>query len=139
MEKKERRAQISTEYLIVVSFVVFVILAVLGIATYYTSKIQDTVKFDEIEKSAKKIIYAAETTFYDGTPAKSTIEIYLPSGISNVTIQDDLIIFNVSSSSGQNLIAFPSSVPIEGSFSSSPGVKKILVEAQIDKVEISDA
>lgn len=133
-----KKGQISTEYLILISFITFIVLTILGVATFYTSKVQDTVKFDEIEKSAKKIVYAAETTFYSGAPAKSTIEVYFPGGITDVEISENHLIFRVSSGSGENVIAYPSSVPIEGTISPNEGLKIIRVTAEDDGIIISE-
>ncbi len=134
---RNKRGQISTEYLIIVAFVTFIVISVLGIATMYTTRVQDTVKFDEIEKSAKKIIYSAETTFYSGSPARSTAEVYFPIGINSITITENLILFNVSSSTGNNVLAFKSSVPIEGEISPTSGIKIIRIVAEQDKVRIT--
>ena len=133
-----KRGQISTEYLIVVSFVTFVVLSILGIAVFYTTQIQDKVKFDEIDKSARKIVFAAETTFFDGEPAKSTIDVYLPVGITDISITNDNLVFTVDSDSGQNILAYKSSVPIQGSISSSSGLKKIQLTAGPSSVTIAE-
>ena len=133
-----KRGQISTEYLIVVSFVTFVVLSILGIAVFYTTQIQDKVKFDEIDKSARKIVFAAETTFFDGEPAKSTIDVYLPVGITDISITNDNLVFTVDSDSGQNILAYKSSVPIQGSISPSSGLKKIQLTAGPSSVTIAE-
>jgi len=135
---KQKRGQISTEYLIVVGFIVFVVLTVLGIAMFYTNQIQETVKINQLEKAARKIIFSAETTFYDGEPAKATIEAYFPIGIETISILNNEIVFNVSLSSGQNIISFPSSVPLQGALSKSSGLKKVQLTAKEGYVTITE-
>lgn len=134
----KKRGQISTEYLIVISFVTFIVLTVLGIAIFYSGQIRDTVKFDQLDKGAKKIVFAAETAFFDGAPAKATIDVYFPEGISDITIAENSIIYTVQSNSGDNVLAFPSKVPIQGTLTPSSGIKKVRVEAQSDSVLISE-
>jgi len=44
----KKRGQISTEYLIVISFITFVVLGTLGVAMYYSTSITDTIKINQI-------------------------------------------------------------------------------------------
>ena len=141
-----KSAQISVEYLIVISFVTFVVLTVLGLALIYSSQIQDTIKFNQLERFSKKTISAAESTFYSGAPSKSTITAYLPEGVKSVSVDEteNAIIIEIESSGGTSKIAYPSSVPIaqgNPAISSSSGLKKILIEAKevdgVDKAVIS--
>src|SRR3989344_37492 len=135
----QKIAQIGTEYLIIISFVTFVVLSVLGIALLYSSQIQDTIKFNQLEKFSGKITSSAESVFYSGAPAKITITAYLPEGITQIRIQDKELIFNISTSNGQSVIAYGSKVALNSSssISSSSGVKKLLLQAQDSDVLIS--
>jgi len=141
-----KSAQISVEYLIVISFVTFVVLTILGLALLYSSQIQDTIKFNELDRFTKKTISAAESTFYSGEPSRTTITAYLPRGVTEIYVDtnENAIIIEIESSGGTSVIAYPSSVPIEmpNSPTDSPitpsfGLKKILVEATATNVKIS--
>jgi len=137
-----KRGQISIEYLVVVGFVTFVILAVLGVSFFYSNQIQDTIRLNQLDRFSRKIISSAESTFYSGEPSKNTISVYLPKGIDSIEIIDDSIVIEITTSSGQSKMAFPSNVPIGPTgpiLSTSSGVKKILLEAQSDRVKISEA
>lgn len=133
-----KRGQISTEYLIVVSFIVFVVLGILAVSFVYTSKIRDTIKFSQIERMSDRIISSAETIFYAGEPSKTKMTIYIPEGIQEIEITSNEIIFTIITSSGQNVISYNSNVPLEGSLSSAKGTKVISLEAQEDRVIISE-
>jgi uncharacterized protein (UPF0333 family) len=135
---KLNKGQISIEYLIVVAFVTFVVLSVLGIALYYSSQVQDTIKINQMERYARKIISTSESTFYSGEPSRSSITAYLPEGINSVTIQENNIVISIQSYGGNSLLAYPSNVPIDGTLSSQSGLKKISIVAQPDKVSISE-
>jgi uncharacterized protein (UPF0333 family) len=135
MEK--RRGQISIEYLIVISFVTFVVLSVLGLAFFYSSQIRDTIKTNQMQNFCNKIISSAESTFYSGEPSRNTVTGHLPEGITNISIIKNSIFVEMVTSSGTNKIAFPSNVPINGTIPKSAGYKKILLEAKLDKVQIS--
>src|SRR3989344_5779549 len=125
MDKK--RGQIGTEYLIVISFVTFVILSVLGIALLYSSQIKDSIKFNQIEKFSGKVISSAESVFYSGEPARVTITGYLPEGIKTVQILNKELVFSVETNSGVSSIGYSSKVELRVSIPASPGTKKLLI------------
>ena len=133
---KFRKGQISTEYLIVVSFVVFLVLGVLGTAFFYASGARDAIKNAQIEKFAEKLISSAETVFFAGEPSKKRFIGYLPSGVNSIQLNDKDVIINYTTSSGDNFIAFRSDVVIEGAINPTSGIKKFELQAQLDKVVI---
>jgi hypothetical protein len=134
-----KRGQIGTEYLIIISFVVFIVLTTLGIAVYYTSQIQDSIKMSQLEKAAKKIVYTAETTFYDGQNAKATIDVSFPEGLKNASIisTENRLYFEISTQNGLNRISYKCNVPISGTLPATGGVKLIHFNAGSDHVDIS--
>ncbi len=130
---KAKVGQISTEYLIVVGFITFFVITLLGVALFYASQVEDSMRASQVEQFAKKVISSAEAVHYAGEPSKSTVSAYLPSGVTGIVILDGEIVFNLSLSSGLNIISFESKVPIEGNISSTEGVKTIEVVALSDK------
>ena len=131
--------QIGTEYLIIISFVTFVVLSVLGIALLYSSQIQDTIKFNQVDRFATKVTSSAESVFYSGDPARITITAYLPQGITQIRVQNKELIFNISTSNGPSVISYPSKVNLAGTISPSSGVRKLLIIANNTRVDISQA
>lgn len=122
----------------IISFVTFVVLTILGISLFYSTQIQDSIKFNQLERFARKIISASESTFYAGQPSKTTITAYFPRGVTSIEIIENSLVFSVESASGTSVIAYGSNVPIEGTLSFSSGLKKIQIIAQTDKIEISE-
>jgi len=133
-----KRGQISTEYLIVVGFVVFLVMGILGVAFFYTSITNDQIKVSQVSNLANKIISSAESVFYAGEPSKLTITGYMPIGVSSFEIMPNEIVASISTSSGVSTISFTSNVPLLGNVSSSEGVKRIEVLAQQDEVAINE-
>lgn len=132
------RGQISTEYLIVFGFVVFIILGLLGTAFFYTSNTSNQIKIDQVSNFADKIISNSESVFYLGEPSKVTLKVYLPAGVSLINISSSDILFKVSTSSGVNIVSFSSRVPLNGSISFSEGFKRIEILAVEDHVQINE-
>lgn len=133
-----KRGQISVEYLIVVGFVVFLVISILGVALAYSSSLKDSIKFYQIEGYATKITSGAESVFFAGEPSKVTITAYLPSGVRSVEIIEDQIVIEVSTSTGVSKTAYRSDVPIYGSLTGSEGVKVVHIEAGASGVMLSE-
>ena len=127
--KMRKRGQISTEYMMVVSFLTFIILATLGIAFYYSAQMKDTIKFNQLESFSQKIITISESIFYSGDPSRTTTTAYLPEGVNNISFVNPDLIFNVSTSSGENIIAYKSNVNLTVDISTSSGMKKLYLNA----------
>lgn len=135
----KKKGQISTEYIIVISFVMFAVLSVLGIAFFYSAQIRDAIKFHQIESFSQKVISLSESVYYSGEPSQATTTAYLPEGVVSVEVMADALVFNVSTSGGYSYVAFPSNVALEGTISSNSGVKRLILVAGENGVGISQA
>ena len=101
-------------YLIVIGFVVFIVIGILGVSFFYAAGIKDRIKINQLESFANKIISSAESVYYAGEPSKVTITAYLPAGVTSIIIQDDVdesvILIVIESNSGTSTIAYASNV-----------------------------
>ena len=134
---KWKRGQIAFEYLVIIGFVTLVITARLGISITYTNSLRDNVNINQMEDFANKIISTSEYVFYAGNPSKSTITVYLPENIKNITIIENTIYFDIEAGTGVNKIGYPSAVNISGSITNIPGIKQLEIEALVDHVSIT--
>lgn len=134
-----KRGQISLEYLMVVGFVVFIVIILLGLAIFYTSTAQDSIALNQLTNFAHKTLNSAETVYFSGEPSKLTITVYLPEGVQNFEILENSLVFNISTSSGETITAFQSSVPLDPTitFDLSEGLKRLEVIATSSNVIIN--
>src|SRR3989344_5922355 len=132
-----KKGQISTEYLIIVGFITFVIISIMGVAFIYTTSIKDRIKMNQAENFVNKIISSAESIFFAGEPSKVEIVAYVPEGVTNITFYNKEVILYIETNSGVNVRSFPSRVKIVVNEISSSGVKKLILKAQDDKVTIT--
>ena len=137
MVMMKKKGQISVEYMIVVGFVSFLVVSVLGVGFFYSSTIRDRIKFNQIDGYANKLTSGAESVFYAGEPSKSTLDAYLPAGVTAIEVNGKDIIFNISTSSGLTRIAYSSNVNLQGNLSNKEGIHKIVITAQDDGVFLS--
>jgi len=132
------RGQVGIEYMLIVGFVTFAILSVLVIAVFYSDKIKDRVKVNQIEAFATQLLNSAESVFFAGEPSKSTVNLYLPSGVNDIDIISNSLVINFSTSSPiDDLRVFESRVPIQGTITSGEGIKKLTLEATPTYLSIS--
>src|SRR3989338_4478909 len=111
-----KKGQISTEYLIIMGFVTFLIISVLGVAFIYVSQIKDNLKVNQVNNFANKIVNSAETVYFAGEPSKITILLYLPQGVKSIaTTSSNELTIEILTDSGTNVISYTSSVPITAS------------------------
>ncbi len=135
------RGQISMEYLIVVAFVVFAVIVILGISLFYTSSAQDQIKMSQLSAFAKKIIGSAEAVYYAGEPSKVTVTAYLPNGVQDIRVIDNNLVFTFVTSSGTSVLAFESEVSIHGGtiLSLNEGLKRLVISAGADRVYVAES
>lgn len=132
-----KKSQISIEYIIVIGFVTFILITVLGLALVYSGTIKDRIKIIQVNNFANKILSSAETVYYYGEPSKATISVYLPDGVINLTMIGNTLYIETQTSSGIERNGFLSKVPISGSLTTSPGIKKIEFIAEETLVSIN--
>jgi len=134
-----KKGQISTEYLIIMGFVTFLIISVLGVAFFYVSQIKDNLKVNQVNNFANKIVNSAETVYFAGEPSKITILLYLPQGVKSIaTTSSNELTIEILTDSGTNVISYTSSVPITASgITTTEGLKKVKLEASPSVVTIT--
>jgi uncharacterized protein (UPF0333 family) len=133
-----QKAQISIEYMIVVGFVTVLILGLLAVGYFYSATIKEKIKFNQLSSFSSKVISSAETVFQKGAPSKITFTAYLPPAVKQIEILDNEIVFTLTTSSGTAKMSFSSDVPLQGSLSTSEGVKRIKIEAQESSALITE-
>ena len=133
------RGQISLEYLIVVSFVMFAVIVLLGVSLFYSSSFQDQIKVNQLSTFANKILNSAESVYYSGEPSKSTITAFLPEGVQDFEIVSNSLVFTFVTSSGTSIVAFESNVPLDEGFelSLNQGVKRLTITTDGDKIYVA--
>ncbi len=136
-----KKAQSSMEFLILMGFLTFVMVVIIGAGFYYSNTINDRMKSSQIANFANKITSTAEVVFYAGEPSKATITAHLPDGVTDLQIIENSIVITHSLTSGENTIAYQSSVPMVENFSAElsifSGIKSIVIVANESHAVVS--
>ena len=134
---KEKNAQVSVEYVIIVGFILFITIPLILIFYEHTSSTNDQVITSQVDMIAKKVVDSAKSVYYLGEPSKTRIKVYMPTNIENVTIDNYEVVFKVKTKSGVTDISQPSSVNISGFISVTKGIHYISIESKGDYVWVS--
>ena len=138
---KNKKAQSSMEFLILMGFLTLIIIGILSIGYFYSSTTNDRIRSSQVSSFANKIISTSETVFYAGEPSKATISVRLTDGIQDIEIINDTLIITYSLATGQNKISFSSNVPLAESstaeISSNSGIKNLVIVANSTHTVIS--
>ena len=134
---KKRRGQTSIEYLIILGFVTFAIIGIILVAYVYSGIISDRLTLNQVDNAANKIISSSESLFYAGEPSTAYISVTLPAHVQNVTIYNYSLYIQTATSAGLVSREYASNVMLQGSISSSEGLRRIKLVANPDRVVIS--
>ena len=132
------RAQVSLEYLMVFAVAFLMTLPLVIIYITQTQNVRADVTNAEMYKIASKIVDYAEEVYFIGPPSQRTIEIYFPAGINSVTLSNNMLIFNVTTTDHNYLVEKETVANITGAIRSFEGQHEIVFKAEQDYVEITD-
>src|SRR3989344_2959010 len=136
--KNSNKAQAGVEYMIIISFVTFAIMAILLLAYFYSGLIHDRIKINQVESFGIQLVNQAESVFFSGEPSIATIRLYLPDGVQSINVNSDSLVIISSTSTGENVRSFTSRVPLQGNISASEGTKTITLRAEEDYVSMNN-
>ena len=132
------RSQSSTEFILVVGFLLAVLIPLIIIGFVYPQQGEAEITTGQITGMAIQIADAAEEVYYVGEPAKTTLKIYVPKNIKNCSVVDDSIIFEVQTVHGITDVVQKLPFNASGNLSCSEGIKFIKIESRGDYVWIEE-
>lgn len=130
----KKRGQASTEYLIIIGFVALVLIPLLVIFYKQGSATKDQINTSEIDQIAKKIIDAVDSVYYLGEPSKTTLRVYMPENVEEISFNGRELRFRVNTANGITDITSVAVTSMMGSVDSSQGIKSIIIEARSNYV-----
>src|SRR3989344_40137 len=133
-----KRGQLSTEYLVIVGFISFLVIGLLAFSLFYTSSVQDSIRMSNLAQFASKVVVNAESVYYAVEPSRVVVIATLPTGVTSIQVLPNEIVFKIETGSGLSVISYSSNVPLQGSISSHYGVKRITLEAGESSVIIKE-
>ena len=105
------------------------IVGVIVIAYMHASSFSEQVTNSQAQKIGNQVIDAVNAVFYQGPPAKRTITVYFPDNIKNVTVENQSIVFTLSTSAGYSEYAISAATNMTGSIRNFAGLHVMTLEA----------
>ncbi len=131
------KAQISTEYLIIVGFALLLTIPTVLLFFSQSARNVDQVNSAQARQIARKIVDNAEKVYYLGEPSSTTVKVVMPRNVDSVVVSRRAVILRLSGSAGESDIVELSAVNLTGSVSSVSGVRYLRIENIGDRVNIS--
>jgi hypothetical protein len=132
------KAQVSIEYLIIFGIAFMMTFPLIIIYAKQITNIQADVTNAQIFRVSSKISDYAEEVYYAGEPSQRTLIISFPEGITSVTLNNTLIIFNVTTADLNYVVVKETSANLTGSIRSFSGQHVIAFKAEKNYVNITD-
>jgi len=134
---KEKNAQVSVEYVMIIGFALLITIPLILIFYEYTRATSDQVISSQVDQIARKITDNAESVYYLGEPSKTRIKVYMPENVEEAIISNKEVTFRVKTQSGITDISHISSVNLSGDIAITPGIHYISIESKGDYVWLS--
>lgn len=131
------KAQVSTEYLIIVGFVMGITIPLLIVYFTFTEGITNEINYGQLDKVVKSMVDSADIVYFLGDPSQTTIKVYIPINTKEVILKDKSIIYRIKTRVGTSDIVYVSSANLTGSLPINSGTYLITVKATSDKVTFS--
>ena len=134
-----KKCQVSMEYMVLVAFVLVLIVPIIFISYSNASSIKQQIAENQANKVAKKIIDSAESVYYLGKPSKTTIKVYMPDKIENITIGNHEVVFKMRNQGDFTDVVRSTTINITGSLMVSEGLRYIEIQSFGNYVRIIDS
>jgi len=133
------KGQVAMEYVIIISFILVVTVPLLFISYTHSQDINELITSNQVDKISKKIIDSAEYVYYIGPSSKTTLKVYMPKNIENISIKNNEIVFSMHTSQGTDEIVRYTSINITGELMISQGLRYIEIRSMGNFVNITDS
>ncbi len=133
-----KKAQVSIEYLLITAFAFMFTVPVIALFYSQSHQINEDITAAQTDRIAEEIVNSVNEVYYMGEPSKKTVTVYMPSSVQSVTLRDNKLIMNVSSSAGDYQVVKWADANMTGTIEDFEGIHKIEVKAGFNEVEVSD-
>lgn len=133
-----KRGQVSFEYLVIFAVAAIMIIPLMLIFAHQSSSIEADIAYAQAQSALSKISASAEEIYFQGPPARKTLRVKFPEGLTEVRVEESAIVFKLSTSDGVFELFEDTSAKLSGDIDSFGGVHVLVFEALEDSVLITD-
>jgi hypothetical protein len=126
----QSRGQAAIEYMMIISIVMIIMIPLLYLVNSYMTQGKDELKVRALEDSVDSLAEASEMVYYQGYPAKMTINFYVPEGVTITNVTEDLIRVRVRTSNGDMDVVTRTQANLTGGLPTNSGNYKLNIVAE---------
>jgi len=131
------KAQVSLEYLTIVSIALLILVPLVLYANQMFLGYRENTRTSLAKNAVKKIGENADWVYSQGQPARREIQVYMPDGIEEASLENNEVLLRIRTSAGTSDIFYRTISPLDGSIPSNSGYYKISLVAFQNYVNIS--
>lgn len=135
--KMRKIGQVSVEYMILVGFLVVITIPLILVYNSQYKGTNQQITSNQADQLAQKIVDTAESIYYLGEPSKTTIKVYMPNYVQNITLGNGELVFYMDIAGGKDEVVKVSDVPINGTIDHASGIKYITMQSVGSYVNIT--
>lgn len=132
------KAQISMEYLAIFAIAFLMTFPLIVMYVSQTNNVRADVTQVETYRIATKILDYAEEVYFMGEPSQRTLTLDFPAGINNITITQNMITFNITTTDLNYVVEKDTPANLSGYLSSYEGKHVIVFRAQNTFINITE-
>jgi uncharacterized protein (UPF0333 family) len=132
------RGQTAFEYLMIFSIVLILVVILTAYSGQLTKRNEEDIRISNAIAAVNKITEAANIVNTQGKPSLLTLSVYIPEEVDSITFSGNVILIKVRIASGLSDIFARSKATLQGSISTTSGMKKIKVIAEDNYVNITE-
>lgn len=138
-EVKSKKSQFSMEYLLMMGFTFMLLIPTIILFAQQQNNIESDMSASQATQIARKIADKSEEMYYQGEPSRTTLKVFIPNGVENITFDNMTIIVYFKDSDGViHDIVQEAPVTINGTIGNSNGLHVIEIRSMGDYIFINE-
>ena len=126
------KAQAAIEYMMIISIVMVIIIPLFFLVNTYMYEGKEELKLKALEDSVESLAEASDMVYFQGYPAKMSVKLYVPEGVTLAEVNENIIRVRIKTSSGEIDVIGVTQANLTGSLPTTSGIHTITLAAQED-------
>lgn len=131
------KAQAAIEFLIIISVALTILVPLILLVNQSLMGYVDDTKISQAKEAVKKLGDNANWVFSQGSPAKVTVEVYIPDGVESVSMNNNEILYKIRTTAGISDVYYTTVPQVNGTLPEKSGYYFVSLTSFSNYVNIS--
>ena len=132
------KCQASFEFMLILIIGITILIPTIAFVSFYQIYYRDAYKISAAQDTVDKLAEAAESIYLQGYPARITLSVYIPEGVTGYHVENRTILFKVRTFSGETHVYSTPNTNVTGSLPTTAGRHQIVIRNEKTYVKISE-